>query len=166
MAEPLTDEQLAEIRKRAAPEPVDSDTALGGPQPTPLDHYNADVPLLLDEVERLKADLVLHKAFSNTARLEELEDEFAVLWARNKELEDADHLRQSRMGEAVEFWRMSTGRDDVTPPLGDLLAWLMKELQGRRSLVCDGCNENITLRESRQLCPKCDEEQRGCMTDE
>lgn len=55
------------------------------------------------------------------------------LEARNKELEDLFHLQQSRMGEAVELWRRSTGRDDATPPLGDLLTFLLREIEELRT---------------------------------
>lgn len=83
MTDPLTDNQLAEIRK------------------------------LLDEVERL--------------RVGQVDDDKAYhqLASRNKELEDLFHLQQSRMGEAVEFWRKETGRKDDTPSLGDLLEFLL-----------------------------------------
>lgn len=84
-------------------------------------HSRADVPKLLDEVERLQKDTDIMAGVC------------AALEARAKQLEDADHLRQSRMGEAVEYWRRSTGRDDATPPLGDLLAFLLREIEELRT---------------------------------
>lgn len=34
-------------------------------------------------------------------------------------------LQQTRMTEAIKLWRAGTGRHEVSPDLGDLLAWLM-----------------------------------------
>lgn len=51
--------------------------------------------------------------------------------ARVKELEDLFSLQRSRMDEAVGFWRGQTGRFKDTPSLGDLLAFLLKEIADR-----------------------------------
>lgn len=45
--------------------------------------------------------------------------------ARAEELERLFALQQTRMGEATEAWREATGKHDVLPDLGDLLAWLL-----------------------------------------
>lgn len=69
-------------------------------------------------------DATMAEVRRRLARLTELE-------SRNKDLEDLFHLQQSHMGEAVEFWRRQTGRHDVTPDLGGLLAFLLKEIDER-----------------------------------
>ena len=44
---------------------------------------------------------------------------------KNAELERLFALQQTRMAEATRIWQKATGRQDVLPDLGDLLAWLM-----------------------------------------
>jgi len=44
---------------------------------------------------------------------------------RIAELEALFALQQTRMAEATEAWHKATGKHDVLPNLGDLLAWLM-----------------------------------------
>jgi len=44
---------------------------------------------------------------------------------RIAELEALFALQQTRMAEATEAWHKATGKHDVLPDLGDLLAWLM-----------------------------------------
>lgn len=100
MADPLTDNQLAEVRERI------NAALAAGVRPSLADSH-----ALCDAIE------------ANAERL----------GARVKELEDAAHLCQSRMGEAVEFWRRQTGAgdEDHSPGLGDLLAFLLREIEDR-----------------------------------
>ena len=44
---------------------------------------------------------------------------------RIAELEALFALQQTRMAEATHMWQEATGKQDVLPDLGDLLAWLM-----------------------------------------
>jgi hypothetical protein len=53
----------------------------------------------------------------------------AQLEARVAELESLFELQHTRDQEAVAMWRAGTGRHDVLPDLGDLLAWLMSEIE-------------------------------------
>ena len=55
--------------------------------------------------------------------------------ARVKELEELFSLQRSRMDEAVGFWRGQTGRFKDTPSLGDLLAFLLKEIEERGKVI-------------------------------
>ncbi len=56
----------------------------------------------------------------------------AQLEADCAELQQLFDLQYTRMGEATKFWREATGRHDVMPDLGDLLAWLVDEIKRLR----------------------------------
>ena len=143
--EPLTDQQLAEIRKRA-------DAATAGPWVHALgadfwqvrrwlnDQYDSYEHIAIcphgGESNPVRAHNNSRFIAHSRADVPKLLDDDERVRARNKELEDLFHLQQSRMTEAVEFWRKSTGRDDATPSLGDLLAFLLREIEerGKRQL--------------------------------
>jgi len=66
---------------------------------------------------------------------------------RIAELEALFALQQTRMAEATRMWQEATGKQDVLPDLGDLLAWLMarpaalealaRELRNSLQEMCD-----------------------------
>lgn len=47
---------------------------------------------------------------------------------RCEELERLFDLQQTRMDTATELWRNATGKHDILPDLGDLLAWLLERI--------------------------------------
>ena len=55
----------------------------------------------------------------------QLETESLEAGVRIAELEALFALQQTRMTEAIHIWQEATGKQDVLPDLGDLLAWLM-----------------------------------------
>ena len=63
--------------------------------------------------------------------------------ARLAELEALFALQKTRMAEATRMWQEATGKQDVLPDLGDLLAWLMVrlvELEAlEKALHCSWC---------------------------
>jgi len=62
---------------------------------------------------------------------------------RIAELEALFALQQTRMAEATHMWQEATGKQDLLPDLGDLLAWLMVrlvELEAlEKALHCSWC---------------------------
>jgi hypothetical protein len=54
---------------------------------------------------------------------------------RIAELEALFALQQTRMAEATHMWQEATGKQDVLPDLGDLLAWLMARPAALEALV-------------------------------
>jgi hypothetical protein len=77
----------------------------------------------------------------------QLETEALEAGVRISELEALFALQQIRMAEATRMWQAATGKQDVLPDLGDLLAWLMarpaalealaRELRNSLQEMCD-----------------------------
>ena len=64
------------------------------------------------------------------------------LWAENREQEKLFELQRRRMGEATRIWQQATGRTDVLPDLGALLAWLLEERESlQKELTCAKATE-------------------------
>ena len=53
------------------------------------------------------------------------------------ELEALFALQRTRTAEATAAWREATGRHDVSPDLGDLLAWLLRERAEAEEMVAE-----------------------------
>jgi hypothetical protein len=76
------------------------------------------------ENERLRQELRDRRG-DEMDRLENLTIRAETAEARIAELEALFALQQTRMTEATRAWQEATGKRDVLPDLGDLLAWLM-----------------------------------------
>jgi len=99
-----------------------------------LEAAEATCQSLLDQSSRWEA-----QALEAEARLVECEgvsllrEKGGKVWerqahaaeARCAELEALFALQRTRMAEAIRAWQEATGKQDVLPDLGDLLAWLM-----------------------------------------
>ncbi len=46
----------------------------------------------------------------------------------NKEIQALFDLQHTRMKEATRLWQDATGKHDILPDLGDLLTWLLDEI--------------------------------------
>ncbi len=114
MSDPLTDEQLAEIRKRA-----DAATALvrantweaSEARLCSIDLSRADVPLLLDEVERLRVE--------------------------NKECDRLLDIVRNHLVDAIRFWKENTGKFSTEPTFDEVLTFLLDDKRSLRAWARD-----------------------------
>ena len=83
-----------------------------------------DFRWLIDEVMNLDFKMKQNAEFYQTAEKSRKEAEEEV-----KELQAVFDLQQTRMGKGTKMWRIATGKNDVLPDLGDLLDWLMDQIE-------------------------------------
>jgi hypothetical protein len=72
--------------------------------------------------ERIAAELAYEGAIDKAT---EFEGKWKAAEARAEDLEALFRLQRTRMTEATKVWRETTHQHDVSPDLGDLLAWLL-----------------------------------------
>jgi hypothetical protein len=60
-------------------------------------------------------------------RIRALEADLAAVREENRELNELFDLQHARTVEATKAWREATGRHNVSPDLGVLLTWMLKE---------------------------------------
>lgn len=78
----------------------------------------------IDELEKtvIKDEPYLKVAGENAIYIIRLE-------GKVKELEALFALQRTRMDEATKMWQKATGKADVLPDLGDILAWFMERIE-------------------------------------